>query len=214
MASVVDICNIGLAHLGSDNQIASISPPDGSVESGYCARFYPIARREMLEMAPWSFSRTRAVLVETTNASVVWTYAYLLPSDIIKPTRVLSTLRFNALLFELRNDATGLAVPGSLFDESGSAKYELEDNVLYTHEPEATLLYRRDVTDSGKFTSLFTTGLGYLMASYLAGPLTRKAGDVLQFRELATALAMKAAASNANSGHEDHYPIASHLAVR
>jgi hypothetical protein len=215
MASDVDVCNTGLSHLGARAQISSLSPPDGSVEAGYCARFYPIARREMLEAFAWAFATTRVALAEVTNPSTVWAYAYALPSDCIKSLRVLPKTTASAMygLIDLYDNLR----PGDLITERGSADFVVEDGVLLTNEFEAVLVYRRDITDASKFSPMFVSALGTLMASYLAGPIIKgldgaKVGA--QWRQAAMNAAAQAAASNANgsSAGSDHVPA--HLAVR
>ena len=44
MASVADICNMALGHLGDSATVASIDPPEGSAQAEHCARFYPMVR--------------------------------------------------------------------------------------------------------------------------------------------------------------------------
>jgi hypothetical protein len=46
MASAVDIANTALSHIGADAVVTSLSPLDGSVEAGHCARFLPSARQD------------------------------------------------------------------------------------------------------------------------------------------------------------------------
>lgn len=197
MASPVDICNAGLAHIGARAQIAAISPPDGSVEAGHCARFYAQARRELLEAFPWGFAKTRVTLAEVTNTSTVWLYAYAVPADCITPLRVLP----------LSTEA----------DEAGSADFEREGDVLLTNEPEAALVYKRDVTDSSKFTPLFTTSLGMLMASFVAGPIIKGidgAKIAAQWRQAAYDVAANAAAKAANGTSETSEFTPSSIAAR
>jgi hypothetical protein len=81
MASVVDICNLALAHLGDNATIASIDPPEGSAQAEHCQRFYPIARDTLLEMHSWSFSTKRAYGAEVENTWSMWEYAYAMPND-------------------------------------------------------------------------------------------------------------------------------------
>ncbi len=221
MPSPVDICNIALSHLGARAQVSSITPPDGSVEAGYCARFYPLARREVIEVANWSFVKKRVTLAETTNASDIWMYAYALPSDCIKPLRVLQ-LRYATeigLLFPigtLTSDYDWRRLD-DLFTERGSSDFDVESGVIYTNEPEAVLLYKRDVTDATKFTPLMTSSVGMVLAGYLAGPIIKgldgaKVGA--QWRQEGFAQASRAAASDANGSNErsDHVPA--HLGAR
>lgn len=214
MASIIDICNTGLAHVGDDNVISSIDPPDGSTQAGYCKRFYPIARKEMIERFVWPFACKRQALPTVTNPSQVWGFAYGMPSDCIRPVRVLSAQAATSLLWELSN---GRISHLSLFDERASAPYEVEDNVLLTHEPDAVLLYLRDVVDTTRFTPLFVSGLGFLLASYLAGPIVRGsegAKSAQSYRALALAQGDAAMTMAARASHERHEYVASHLAAR
>ena len=64
MASVVDICNLALAHLGDDATISSIDPPEGSAQAEHCKRFYTSARDTLLQLHPWNFASKRIALAE------------------------------------------------------------------------------------------------------------------------------------------------------
>lgn len=209
MASVSDICNMALSHIGSDATITSISPPDGSVEAGHCARFYSIARKEALESSKWTWSKTRAALAEVTNASLVWTYAYALPSDCLSPVRVLQAAVVQELMFS--NNHIMTADDYQLFTERGSADFEVEDGVLYTHEPDAVLLYTRDVTDTTKFSTSFTVFVSYLLASFLAGPILKGMPGVQAsgaLRQVAGRVRAESAVDDANGSSEraEHIP--------
>lgn len=192
MASIVDICNIALSHLGAEAVVSSISPPDGSAEAGYCARFYPIARQSTLVAGNWGFARKRVALAELTNDSTEWTYKYQLPSDCLHARKVLT---------------------GDVYDnpERGGAKFEIEGDALFTNQPEAVLIYTRDVTDTSKFPADYTTALGMVLAGYLAGPIIKgsdgmRVGEAWMQRGMR---AMSAAGANeANAGKEsaDHTP--------
>jgi hypothetical protein len=217
MTSAVAICNLGLAHLGQETQISSISPTDGSRESGYCAMFYPIARQELIELVPWTFATKRIALAEVTNLSTVWAYAYALPSDCLKPVRVLTLGDFSSIF--LRADRVD-SYPGTsddLFDEGNSANFQVEGEVIYTHEPAAVLIYRFDETNTGRFTPLFSTALGMMMASYLAGPIirgTEGAKTSAAWRDNAELTIRRAAFSDANSSSQRNDPTPEHIAGR
>ena len=210
MASVVQICNMALSHIGSEARVSSISPPDGSVEAGYCSAFYDMARTELLEPGIWRFALARASLAQNaSNASSTWLYAYALPPTCMAPRRV---LRAGAGLTVFTQD-------NALYDPSDddSAGFTVEGDVLYTNEPDAVLVYVRDVTDTTKFTPSFTSALSYLLASYLAGPIVKggegmKLGDGM--RERALALADMAAAASANASSTSAYTSASIVGVR
>lgn len=212
MPSAVDIANIALSHLGARAQVSQLSPPDGTVESGYCARFYPIARRELIEAGNFAFATRRATLAEVTNPSETWLYAYALPAACIKPVRVLSQSVINNYLL----DDARMTID-DVITERGSALFEVEDGVLLTNEPEAVLKYRVDVTDTTRFSPLFTSALGALLAAYLAGPIIKGdagAKTAGSWRQQAFALVAKAAASDANAAEESAQHLPEHLRAR
>ena len=157
MASVVDICNLALARLGDAATVASIDPPEGSIEAQHCARFYPVARDAMLEGHEWKFATRRAVLAQLSVDSFNWQYAYAEPAGAIK---ILSVL------------------PVDSGSEAESANYITESSsdgapMIFTDLPDATVRYIARVTDTTKFSPLFTDALAWLLASYLAGPVLK-----------------------------------------
>lgn len=195
MASTIDICNTALAHLGQDSEVASISPPDGSVEASHCARFYPIARRVLLEASNWSFATVRTSnLAATTSDSTAWAFRYTLPGDCLKVQRVVA--------------------PGAI-DESKGERFTVEGSVLYTNVETPTLFYTKDVVDTSKYTEMFVDALGYMLASYLAGPILKKVEAGKGYRDIALTVGKQAAASNANASlAQTHEAPASWMAKR
>ncbi len=188
MASAVDICNLALAHLGDDATVASIDPPEGSAQAQHCARFYPIARNALLEMHDWGFATKRATpaLIESTITQ--WQYSCSMPADAIRVFAVLPPGSIDDY------SAPALAAPyrsadGSIYSPMPvPASYQTQPFavealangtvVVYTNQEEAEIRYLARITDTNKFSPLFVTTLGWLLASYLAGPLLK--GDVGQ----------------------------------
>jgi hypothetical protein len=207
MASVSDICNMALSHIGSDTAVTSITPPDGSVEAGHCARFYPIARKEALEAHSWAFAKKRVALSPVTNESGTWGYAYAMPADCVTALRVLQA----SVVRAWSAPSVMTADQYQLFTERGSAEFEREGSVLYTHEPDAVLLYVRDVTDTTKFSTKFVVYLSYLLASYLAGPVIKGSEGATtagRLRQISAVTLGEAAVADANGSSEsaDHLP--------
>lgn len=202
MASVAQICNMALSHIGADARVSSISPPDGSVEAGHCATFYDQARTEMLEPGAWPLSLKREALAAVINASTAWAYAYAKPSDCLRPLRMLSP---SGGVSVFRQEAP---LPAS---DNDSALFEVEGTTLYSNEPDAVLLYVRDVTDTTKFTPSFVAALGYLLASYLAGPIIKggegmKVGDAMRQRAMSLATMSATASANASAQSTEFTP--------
>lgn len=183
MASAVDIANIALSHIGADAVVTSLSPTDGSVESGHCARFLPIARQAALATHNWSFAKKRVQLAELTNDSDEWAYKYQIPSDCLRARQIMSG-----------DDADEPERGSAIFDKFGDA--------LYTNQPEAELLYTVDVTDTTRYPADFTSALGMLLAAYLAGPLVKGSEGMRignAWMEQATNAMRQAAAKDSNA---------------
>lgn len=151
MASVIDVCNLALAHLGETPNLSSIDPPEGSAHAETLARFYPIARDAVLERKNWSFALKRVTLAEVTNDSDAWAYKYALPADIIRSLAVL--------------------VDGVSDENGDSEAFDLEGAFIYTNAPEAVLRYVYRQTDLTKWTPHAVTALSWLLAAYVAGPV-------------------------------------------
>lgn len=202
MASVVQICNMALSHIGSDARVTSISPPDGSVEAGYCATFYDLARTELLEPGNWAFSLKRATLAEVTNTSEAWTYAYSKPSDCLRPLRI-PRPKIGLSVFALEDSHLEPHI-----DDRDSAQFDVEGDVIFTNYPSATLVYVRDVTDSTKFPASFTAALSFNLAGFLAGPIIKgndgaRLGDAMRQRAISAAELSATASANASSAETD-----------
>lgn len=155
MASQIDICNIALSHLGDSANITDLN--EGSAQADHCRVFYPNARDVALEMGIWDFATRREVLALVADAPPSsWAYAYSLPAACL---RALAVLDVN-------------------FDERNSQRFIIESlddgtRVLYTDQVDATLRYTKKVTDTTQFTPLFVDAVGWLLASYLAGPVIK-----------------------------------------
>lgn len=201
MASVVDICNMALGHVYNSAELTSIDPPDGSAEADHCARFYAMARDEALEGHTWSFATVREYLaeLETNPLEDIWAYAYQLPNQMIRPL---------ALLLPESTDDTQAKpyLMETLPDGSG---------VIYTNVEDALLKYIYRQEDPIKFTPLFTIGLSYQIASYLAGPIAKDPKLKVSLENIAAAKLAKAAALN-HAQKTDIYKnfTPSHIAAR
>jgi hypothetical protein len=149
MASVVDICNLALSHFGDSADISAISPPDGSVQAEHCARFYPIARDELLVAHTWGFATTRSAPAELASDVAAWEYSYNLPAGCMKVQRA------------MRDGDTDEDDEGAIFKREGQR--------IYAHEEITSLVYTQRITDTTKFV----TCLSWLLASYVVGPIRK-----------------------------------------
>lgn len=188
MASVVTIWNLALSHVGDAGQVTSADPPDGTVQAARCATYYPIARDSLLELRDWSFGIRRAVLADLGTPVGAWLYRYACPAGCLRVSKV------------LQSTADGHE-PTEPFTVEADAAGTL---TILTDTPEAYVMYVGSVTDTTKFSNLFTMCLSWLLASYVAGPLIKgKAGVTVAdycYKRFSNELAM--AASGDASQHQ------------
>lgn len=178
MASVVDICNLALAHLGDTATVSSIDPPEGSAQAEHCKRFYPIARDSLFQMHNWGFSSKRIQLAEVTNTTTTWAYAYALPSDIVVAISVIADDASDDYSTRIQPTDTPYYPPVVAAGEYVPQPYCIESDslgnmVLYTNQETAVLRYQALVTDPTKFAPLFVMALSWHLASMLAGPVIK-----------------------------------------
>jgi hypothetical protein len=206
MASTIDICNLALAHLGEIPNISSIDPPEGSAHAEKCERFYPIARDAALEMRNWSFALKRVQLAPVENDNDHWAFKYALPSDMIRPVAIpIPGVGLNIGFMPCEQLARG---------QQNSADFTTEGDYLFTQAEDAELLYLFRLTDTTKFKPLFVNSVAWLLASYLAGAITRDM-DIKQWcyqmfeRELSLS-----AQSMANGSQTTNYHVPSWISSR
>lgn len=203
MASVVEVCNLALGYLGDRATVASIDPPEGSAQAEHCARFYPIARDTLLELARPSFAMRRAALSPLVDTPEEWGFAYAVPSDAITVLAVVPPGEA---------DDAGLA-PGAFVLEADASG----QRVIYTHVEQAQVRYVARVEDTARFSPLFTAALSWYLASMLAGPVVKgDAGEAAAQRCLQRAMAMLAQATGTD-GNQRHVRPAhtpAHFGVR
>lgn len=184
MASDVDICNLMLSRLGDDATVSSLDPPEGSVQAERCATFYPMARDSLFELHNWNFCTRRKELTLTTlPAGAGWLYAYFLPAECIQLFAVLPP--------DPQNDYSvpfdGMEQYGFCYRQFVSgAEYITQDYAIETNEDGEMIVLTNveqaigrfiiRVTDTTKFSPLYTDTLGWYGAHMLAGPILK--GDV------------------------------------
>jgi hypothetical protein len=177
--TAVDICNLALSHIGEGGKITSIDPTDGSVQSSYCATFYPIARDSLLEMQQWNFAMRREVLVAAPNTSTEYDFAYFMPENAAKIVAVLPPDSSDdySTQFSPPNSQyyTAPVVAAGMYNPQ---PYTIETNddgeqIIYTDQPEAKVRFVYRVTDPRTFSQTFVVALSWHLASMLAGPIIK-----------------------------------------
>lgn len=175
----VDLCNEALARIGHRPVVRSIEPPDNSAEASLCARFYQTSRDSLLESRNWKFATRRVELVEVDNdVRDDWSYAYLLPRDLMKATDVFGPQNLNDAASVADGAIVREADEEILPDLAAPSPYDMGvDSVghqlLFTNQQDAILLYQARVSDTRLMSPLFREALTWILASKLAGPLIK-----------------------------------------
>lgn len=179
MPSAVDICNTALAYLGNSATVSSIDPSEGSAEADHCARFFPMALNELMEMHSWGFITRRIALAAVTNPTTSWTYAYALPSDAVN---ILAVLAPDApddyslslpMPYTYRDAQSSLAAVGYTPQPFVVSSDSGGKPILLTNQASAVLRYTVSAPDPSRLSPLASEALARLLAAKLAGPILK-----------------------------------------
>lgn len=164
MASVVEICNMALSHLGISQGISNFETEKSS-EAAACRLFYTIAKEATLRDFNWPFAvKIAALSLVEEDPNDEWSYSYRYPVNCLNAVRILSGVR---------NETKTTYIPYKIvYDSTGS--------LIYCDQEDAELEYIYNITDPTHFTSDFVIALSYRLASYLAARLTK--GDPFQLQ--------------------------------
>lgn len=178
MATEEDICNLALSHLGDSATVVSLNPPEGSAQAEHCARFFPIARDSLLELHPWNFATRRVAMANLGSNWPEWDYGYAKPSDAIKVWSVLPPAATDDYSAPAKLPSTwvppGAADWGTYTPQPFAIEVNAAGNdVIYSDQVDAVARYTFSVTDTARFSSLFTMALSWHLASMLAGPIIK-----------------------------------------
>lgn len=213
MSSEVDICNTALGYLGDVANVSSISPPDQSAQAKHCARFYPMAIKEAQELHDWNFGTRRTQLtllspLPTPNVNNQWSYVYSLPNLCLNARKVMDVNAQDDWSIGLGSDQARYWNPapqlGTSYTRVPFVRESLADGteVICTDQVNALLIHTVLVTDTNKFTGLFTAFVAAWLAAKLAGPLIKgKDGRAVaqQWMQAAMTILGKAEMQDANN---------------
>lgn len=198
MASKMEIWNMALSHIGHRGYIRD--PNESSVEASHCRTFYPTAVEVALERHAWTFATKREQLAQITNPVQHWLYAYSRPNACVKMRAV--------LLYQSTDDSQEQD-----FEEESTPTGE---PIIYTNVENAVAKFTALVSDTAKFSPMFTLSVSYDLAAMLAGPIPKDIRMKDAMTKQAAYFASLAAASDANRSKSSTYNdfIPSSLAAR
>lgn len=199
MATAIDICNLALARLGDRATVASIDPPEGSVQADHCARFYPLAKETALAAHAWRFAVTRRRLpkldVEPVGAPGNY---FAVPSDCLAVVSVTPADGWSTALDPMRFTTENVNGARAVLADADSV----------------VCRYVSAKTQEDAFPPEFVDALAWLLASYLAGAMiagssgSTVAANALQFYQNALQNAVRADARFLNERDRPRDPFA------
>jgi hypothetical protein len=152
MASKVDICNMALANVGHDAQIAELT--DASRAAEQCRLHYDAALRSVLVANDWGFARKTAELSQRApDAPDRWQYRYAIPGDCVAPRLLDDGLRVR--------------------QREHVVPFEVEGADILADLVPASLVYTSLANVPGLYPQHFVDALAWELASRLAMPLTK-----------------------------------------
>lgn len=185
--SKVQICNMALSNIGAGT-IESIDEQSPSAKE--CKIWYDQALLETLEAYDWSFARKRVTLAPSTEDPPIdgrWAYRFLYPSDCLVARYIANPGGYTA-------DAIPFTVE---MNDEGEVK-----NIL-TNLEQPVMVYTFSQTTTTLFTRYFVKAFSYLLAHYVAYPLTKKRDVRSEMFDMYRLMISNAAASNANEGVDE-----------
>jgi hypothetical protein len=146
------MANLAISHLGQGKEIANIDTEKSS-EAATMRRYQPVVIEMFLKNFPYSFCN----VIETLNLvesdpNDEWAYSYRLPTDCLKPIRILSGLR---------NDTRQSRVPYKIGKDD-------QGELIYCDQESAQLEYIQFVDDPSKYPIDVFLAMSYLLAGMAA----------------------------------------------
>ena len=166
MASKVTICNLALARIGDEANIASIDPPEGSAMAEVCQRLYPLAVEVVLEAHDWTFAMMRRALAKLSSVETGgWKFGFKVPSD---------ALRVVAVRDQKFQSGRHAPVPLAAWGDLGTTvRFELVSDgaqrVLLCDVETPVVDFVSGETGEALFSPGFADALAWYLASALAG---------------------------------------------
>ena len=184
MTDQVDVCNLSLGFVGNEAKIDTINPPDDTNESIQCAKFFPIALQVLLEDMEADFSTVKELLTSLGSPPTGWLFKYQIPENFLSGVRVYPTGSESSEDYELAHDIA-------------------HGTVVLTNVEQAEMEYITYVDDPNNMTPNAILALAWLLASFIAMPITRDpkiADNAIKFYDRFLPKAVAKEKSNSKDG--------------
>lgn len=201
----IEVANTALTLIGDAPNVTSLEPPNATTQARLCAQLMQDARAAVLQSHPWSFATRRTSPATIASTASTWTYAYVLPPDLLQPTAVLPPDATNDIQVVAQLVPGPTTRPTSVLRLPVSQEFRIEaeqdgTRVLRTNQESAVLVYTARNVDFAAWDPLVRQACAYRLAYLLCGATVKgKTGAALgqQMLQMSLALLAQAAASNA-----------------
>ncbi len=229
MTSVVDLCNMALDAIGSQNTIQGINPPapPGSLAAQVASRNFQTQVDAVFRTANWGSARKQAPLTmlkaamgtpENPDGSLPqppypWLYEYAYPSDCLKVRFLIPTPTTPSTQAPPMT-GTGLSFPPFANTRIPFTKAVDDDAngneiaVILSNARVAQVIYTKRINNPDLWDIQLQTAVIAALAAYFVNPLNRNAVLLKERVEIAARLLIQARIADANEGIStvDHYP--------
>lgn len=217
----VDICNMGLSHLGISQTIQSLDPPDQTPAAASCAFWYPKMRNWLLREAPWNFAYVNQLLASDATTFPGWYYAYQYPNDCLQAIAVTTQYgqrfgpQFWSTFWWPQSPMTG-AIPKVPFKVVQSVAVSGQKTILcdLSATSPVYLFYIQCVTNTALYDVEFADCLSFYVASRVGGPLRANLQKVQGCAQAAEVMKLKALAQSMNESQQDPERVSPSIAAR
>jgi hypothetical protein len=214
-----DIANMAMSHLGIATKIASLNPPDQTIQAQQCAFHLPKIRDWMVQSAPWKFAyKYQALVSDASNvpgtrfAFPGYLYAFQYPNDCLHPIAVTTAmgLRFGPAYWSnywFPYMGLNRVIPKIPFEvlqsTANPGQLAIATDIGSQGGNAAFLFYIASVDNYALWDPMALQALGAYLAHRTGGPLRADAGKVATALQLAEGLKLQALAQNMNAAQQD-----------
>lgn len=191
------VCTLALNMIGIDQTVSSLSDTDDL--STVCARWYEIARDEILESSKWPFAKKQVALglVEAFTADTdEWAFSYRYPVTCLAVYRLVDGVIpvTTPIAFELRQDTIGRLIVT-----------DLENAII-----EGTFAF----DNTGEWSNKFALAVAAKLAEYISVPLRVEASITARAMQKSAELLNRAQAASEVEGRNRELPASKYVTAR
>lgn len=194
IADDVSLFNLALNAVGARSNLSATTEKDRGAE--VCTLWYPVIRDSVLAAAPWPSCRTTvrlSLLLErdfdedwvATDPDPEFTYAYGVPSNMVRPSHLADFTRF-------------IVGTRSAEGDSGAQK------AIMTNTSEAILTYTKRQTVASMWEDPLALAIAYGLGAHICMPLSGKPQRAAMLIQMANEL-INVARANASNMDDNRY---------